>query len=119
VVHTAVVHCARRFCSGRLPRGVKLKSKLSLQNALSLVYDIYARKIMEDEIESRDPYEATPLADFLKFFFLTKFGLVSLAENNLYGVVDAVQRLSRKSVRLRLFGQVRVRRRRSHTLALP
>jgi hypothetical protein len=89
---------------GKAPRGKKL-AKMSMFTALSLAYECYMKKIIDDEhAEPRALSAYDSLADSVKFFILQRFGLQSMAENYTYGLVEALQRLARKSARLRHFG---------------
>ena len=75
------------------------------------MYDLYARKVAEDDAtaaagDSRALTPPTTLADFVRGAMLHRFGLVTAAESTTFALVEAVQRLARRSPRLRLFGQV-------------
>lgn len=97
---------------GKPARGVtKQKAKTSL--VLSLVYECYEKKMVADMAEDRTADKTgallrrrQPLPDFIRDFLLHKFGLPSMADGHLFGVVDCIRKHAAGSHRLRLFGML-------------
>ena len=84
---------------GKAPKGMAVgKNKVKRANVLSLIYDIYDKKMVLDATdmarakEQQEHVAAQPLADFTKYYLLQKFGLPSLRDSYLcvrwYSVVE-------------------------------
>jgi hypothetical protein len=82
----------------RPPKGVTMK-KMTLHDALLLVYDCYAKKIKADETDDRSAEGESRrqrMNDFIADFFVTRYGLKKVAEGYLYGLVHTVLRHEKK-----------------------
>jgi hypothetical protein len=80
------------------PKNVKMK-KLSLNDALLLIYDCYAKKIKADEADDKSAVgesQRQSLNDFIVDFLVTKYGLKNVAESYLYGLVHTLLRHEKK-----------------------
>lgn len=78
--------------------------KMNLNNALSLVYDAYEKKIKEDAFDDINGNERQTLPEYIQDFAMQKFGLPSLSEGYLYSLVGTITKLASSSRRLHRFG---------------
>jgi hypothetical protein len=73
------------------PGGVKYRSR-DLNATLSVVYESFERKLKEDAADLADgalPEDLTPYAEMLQLFLVQKYGLPSLSEAHMYGLVES------------------------------
>lgn len=73
------------------PGGVKYRSR-DLNATLSVVYESFERKLKEDAADTADgarPEDLTPYAEMLQLFLVQKYGLPSLSEAHMYGLVES------------------------------
>ena len=75
---------------GKVPKGMSVgKNKVKKSNVLSLIYDIYEKKMVLDAtdmaraVAQQEHISFQQLADFVKYFLLQKFGLPSLRDSYL------------------------------------
>lgn len=108
------------------------RQKLKIQNVLSLVYDCYEKKILADEVDDRErvrvfaplpstfqvlspPWAHALLVDqnprdgfpeFMRDFLLHKYGLPSICDSYMFGIVDCLEKHMSRNPRLAVFSQL-------------
>ena len=94
------------------PAGTVVK-KLGLMQALQLIYCCYGRKF-ESEIEEANNgnldhgsvVQKKSIAEYIQEILVQRYGLLSITDEYLYGLVNAIQKYYMKSQRLELFGSI-------------
>lgn len=113
--HTMVL---RRY-TRKAPKNLR-QAKLTTASACNLVFDMYERKISDDAIDDSQSNARAPLPNYVKEYFLQKFGLPTMCErygpfaivlicftvvphSYLYKLVETVHQHVAQSTRLRVF----------------
>lgn len=109
--HVVVPTSWERF-SKKPRKGIK-KKKVRLVHVLNLVFGIYENKIVADAADDAVQQAARSvltqrqnMPDYVYEDLLNKFGLASIAESNLRGVIDCIHKKHHISPRLALFGKL-------------
>lgn len=104
-----------RYMGKGAKAALKKGKRVKLSAVMSLVFDCLASKVVADTRDDQAcrnmhshllANHRTSLPEFVKDSLLHKFGLPSMADAQLFAVVDAVRKHQDKNVRLRIFGEM-------------
>lgn len=90
------------------PKGMRIRNR-DLSSMLHLIYEMFERKIKDDEFDVATGVPAEEYSSFSEFmssYLVQKYGLPFLADQHLFGIVEVVKHTADHSRRLHWFAEM-------------